>query len=383
MSKLVRVGLVGAGWMGSMLLRRLSERADVEVRTLCEVDAKRGRTVLDELGLTDTRLVNDYGQVVGDPEINAVWLVSPNTYHGPQSIAALEVGKHVFCEKPSATSFADHVQQLALARAHPDLKTFVDYLMYFDDFETRLRDTIGRGELGTITQIQINYRHPVNISGDKAWKLRRDVMGDAIGMGIIHSVSAILFAMESQARPVSVYATSMPAQTRGFEADPIWNIQIRFDNGACGFVFGNIDSVNGYDAYHSVYGTRGAMIFDSLLDRPQKVRMWRDGLADGRWVYPLDSTRCHEEGVEPWPEDTSTPDSGDVIKHQTSECVGHFINCILQDHQSPLSFVNSSVVAEVGWAAQISSALGQPVPLPLDYEQAQQMFSKQTISQGS
>ena len=58
----------------------------------------------------------------------------------------------------------------------------------------------------------------------------------------------------------------MGAQVRDFEPPPIWNILVRFDNGATGFCFGNIDSGNGYDAYHNLFGTKGAFIFDSQID---------------------------------------------------------------------------------------------------------------------
>ena len=365
-SKPLGVGLIGAGWMGSTLLQRLAERDDVTVRVLCSSDAQRGRQVADEAGATDARVVTDFDALLADDSIDAVFLVNPNAYHGPQSIAALEAGKHVFCEKPASTTFADHCRQIELAKQHSHLKTFVDYLMNFDTFEQRLQGMAARGDFGTITQAQVNYRHPVNIAGSKAWKLDAAVMGDAIGMGIIHSVSALLRIMESQAKPVSVYATSMPAQIRAFEADPIWNLQITFDNGAAGVVLGNIDSTNGYDAYHSVYGTKGALIFDSLLPRPQKVRTWREGVADGRWLYPLDESDCKAKVVEPWPSDTTTPDSGDVVEHQTGACVAHFVDCIREDRQSPLSFVNSATVAEVGWAAQASAKLKTPVELPLD-----------------
>ncbi len=364
------VGLVGAGWMGTALLRRLSERDDVEVVALCEADLDRGREVLDELRLAGARLTGDYDALLADSRVEAVFIVSPNVYHGAQSIAALDAGKHVFCEKPPTTTYREHMAQLAAARAHPDLCTFVDYILYFDTFEQRLRKMVAEGTFGTITQIQVNYRHPVNIAGEKAWKLKQAIMGDAIGMGINHAVSVLLMAMAGQARPVRVFATSMAAQVRPFEADPIWNIQIAFDNGAAGFVFGNIDSSNGYDAYHSLCGTRGGLVFDSLLDREQKVRLWSEALAGGRWVYPLDAGRCARDGVAPWPADTTTPDSGDVLAHQTAACVGHFVECVRRGQPSPLSVVNAAGVAEIGWAARMSAEFGQPVPLPIDEKRA-------------
>ncbi len=366
--KKIGVGLIGAGWMGSTLLKRLGERPDVKVHALCTSDSARGEKTLAEAGVSGARVLNDFDEMLEVPGIDAVFLVNPNAYHGPQSIAALEADKHIFCEKPASTTFADHCRQVELAASKPHLKTFVDYILNFDTFEQRLRGMIEAGDFGTVTQIQINYRHPINIAGSKAWKLDRGMMGDAIGMGINHAVSVLLRAMESQARPVSVYATSMPAQVRAFEADPIWNIQIEFDNRASGFIFGNIDSANGYDAFHSVYGTKGALIFDSLLERPQKVRTWREGVADGKWTYPLDEAASRAQGVEPWPADTTTPDSGDVVEHQTGECVAHFLECIHEDRQSPLSMVNSVTVAEVQWAAQASARLKTPVALPLDHD---------------
>ena len=106
----------------------------------------------------------------------------------------------------------------------------------------------------------MNYRHPINAAGDKVWKLREGTMGDAIGMGINHAISVMVFAMASQARPVAVYATSQNPNVRGFEADPLYNILLKFDNGATGFCFGNIDNGNGYDAYHKIWDDYGIVM---------------------------------------------------------------------------------------------------------------------------
>jgi predicted dehydrogenase len=368
MTKL-KVGFVGAGWMGSVQLKRLAERNDVEVAALLEPNKERGAEVLKSVGLSPSLLVADYNDIVNNPTIDVVWLVSPNSYHAPQAIAAMKAGKHVFSEKPCATTFDDFCTEIELEKTNPSLITFVDYILYFDSMEKRLRDMVAKDEFGQITQIQINYRHPVNIAGDKIWKLNKDIMGDAIGMGINHGLSVMIFAMASQAKPIGVYASSMPAKVRGFEADPIWAITIHFDNGATGFCFGNIDNGNGYDAFHSLYGTAGAFNFDSQQERPNKVRYWSQKSTQGKWVFPLNSQQCKSQGLEQciWPEDTTTPDSGNVVEYQTGSAVGHFIDCVKNKTKSPLSFVNSSVIAEIGWAAQMSASLKQPVSLPLDF----------------
>ncbi len=377
--KKIGVGFVGAGWMGKVLLQRLAERDDCELLALLNRRPERARAVLVELGLDENLVADDYQSILANPAIDTVWLCDPNGLHGPEAIAAMQAGKHVFCEKPPATAFADFCRQIELERANPELITFIDYILYFDTMQKRLRGMVADGEFGQITQIQVNYRHPVNTEGDKAWKLSKELMGDAFGMGINHSITVMLSIMSPQAKPVSLYATSQRAKVRPFEAEAIWSVMITFDNGATGICLGNIDSGNGYDAYHSLYGTTGGFVFESQVDRPNKVRYWSDRSTGGDWVYPLDAERCAAGGAAElaWPVDTTTPDTGNVILHQSGACVDHFIDCVKTGVKSPLSFANSLAISEIGWAAQMSARLGQSISLPLDWDEAARFFASQ------
>ncbi len=371
----IGVGFVGAGWMGATLMQRIVEHPNAEVVALHQRSSDKALAALSEAGLPASHYCEDFAAMLAKPEVDAVFLCSPNSTHGPQSIAALEAGKHVFCEKPCATTFADFERQVELARVHSELITYVNYLMNFDTMEHRLLDMVRRGDFGTITQIQVNYRHPINIAEDKAWKLSKEIMGDAIGMGIIHALSVMLNIMAAQnAHPVRVYATSCDVKTRPFEPDAIYNIQIQFSNGATGFCFGNVDQANGYDAYHNLHGTEGGFIFDSYLDRPNKVRMWSESQTDRQWIRPLDPDSCPPEYR--WPEETTTPDSGDVMQHQTGSCVNHFIDCVRSGKQSFLSFEATSSTAALGWAILMSVAQGSPIDLPLDHDQARKHFGQ-------
>ncbi len=377
--KKIGVGFAGAGWMGGELMKRLAERDDAEILALFQPNRASTVRALEAAGLASDLWTDDYDAMLERPEIEAVVIASPNRFHGEQAMKAQKAGKHVFCEKPCATGFDEFRRQIELERRRPEQITFVDYILYFDPMEQCLREMVAAGEFGKITQIQINYRHPVNIAGGKAWKLSRDLMGDAIGMGIVHSLSAMVWLMASQARPAEVFATSMEASVRPFEPEPVWNIMVRFDNGATGLCLGNIDDSNGYDAYHNLSGTEGGLIFDSQIDQPLKVRYWSQRATGRRWVYPLDAERCARENLAElaWPPGLSTPDSGNVIYHQTDACVGHFMECIRKREASPLSFARSAVFAEIGWAAQISAATGRPVGLPLDWESATDFFQSQ------
>jgi len=366
MAAKLKVGFVGVGWMGEQLLRRLYEHQASEVSAVFDVNRARTAKLLNEIGLNDDVLVDSFEAMVADSAIDTFFIASPNTFHGAQSIKALETGRHVFCEKPTATKFEDFARQIELDEANPKLATMVDYIMYFDPMENMLHEMIGNGAFGDVTQIQINYRHPVNIAGDKTWKLRKEVVGDGIGMGPIHSIFAILWHM-SPAKPVSVYATAMDAKVRGFEVPPVWNIMIELDNGTTGIVQGNIDNGNRYDAYHNVYGTKGGFVFDSQTEQEVKVKFWSQDRTDGKWVFPLNRRVADRDGTAAhlWPEDLEMPDSGNVIHHQTKQCVGHFVDSALAGKKSPLCFSASASAAEVGFAAIRSAADKRVITLPL------------------
>ena len=358
-NKKIGIGFIGAGWMGSTLIQRIIESDDTELLALHQRSQKRAEETLKNLGLENSIYTDSFDDILSNPKIDAVFICSPNSLHGQQSIKALKAGKHIFCEKPCATNYDEYLMQIKLAKQNPNLVTYVNYLMNFDSMEKRICNMAKNNEFGEITQIQVNYRHPINIEGEKKWKLSAEIMGDAIGMGIIHSLSVMLNIMKANnARPKTVYATRNIKNTRRFEIEPIYNILINFDNGSTGFCFGNVDVANGYDAYHNIHGTKGGLIFDSYLPRPQKIRFWSDFKTDGAWVSPLDTKNCPEEFQ--WPKDTTTPDSGDVVNHQTGACVRHFLDCIHNKTQSFLSFENSSMTADVGWAALRSCESGKP-----------------------
>lgn len=373
----MKIGFVGAGGMGSLQLQKILEQTDAEISALFEPNTENGRKALKSNNLPEEILVDSYKKIIENPEIDVVWLTSPNAYHGEQSIAAMEAGKHVFCEKPCATDFRDFRRQIELERSNPNLKTYVNYLMYFDPMENIIKRMVSDGAFGEITQIQINYRYPIGIGGNMAWKLSKKIMGDSLGMGIIHSLSAIVNIMSPQAKPASVYATNMESRVKGFEAEPIYNILIKFDNGASGFCFGNIESSDGLDIYHNLSGTEGGFVFDPQAHNEKgKVRYSSQKSTKGQWIWPLDSDRCREDGYEnlAWSADTPLTDSGDAALFRVSECINHFTGCVKSNEKSFLSFENSMTIAEIGWAAQISAATDKEISLPLDWESAQNFF---------
>jgi predicted dehydrogenase len=97
------VGLIGPGGMGSNHLRLLASRKDVEVAHVCDVDAHRLASAVKEVESRSGKTPqagSDLRRVLDDKAVDAVFIATPDHWHAPAAILALDAGKHVYVEKP-------------------------------------------------------------------------------------------------------------------------------------------------------------------------------------------------------------------------------------------------------------------------------------------
>lgn len=98
----MNVAVIGPGGMGTSHLRHLAARKDVRVAYVCDVDANRlaaAAKVVEQSG-GSPKAVKDLRQVLDDKSVEAVWIATPDHWHSPAAILALDAGKHVYVEKP-------------------------------------------------------------------------------------------------------------------------------------------------------------------------------------------------------------------------------------------------------------------------------------------
>lgn len=98
----VRVGVIGAGNQGKSHHLALSTLSDVKIAYVCDIDPER---VAAGVARTGAKGVSDLRQVLDDPTIDAVTIVTPDHWHVPAALLALDAGKHVYVEKPSSYNF--------------------------------------------------------------------------------------------------------------------------------------------------------------------------------------------------------------------------------------------------------------------------------------
>ena len=99
----LKLGLIGCGGMGSGHLRELSKRTDAEVAWVCDVDTQRlaaAAKIVEEGSGRTPQTTGDLRRILEDNSVDAVFIATPDHWHTPAAIMALDAGKHVYVEKP-------------------------------------------------------------------------------------------------------------------------------------------------------------------------------------------------------------------------------------------------------------------------------------------
>lgn len=215
------------------------------------------------------RWYREWRALVGDAELNAVYVATPVHLHAEQAIAAAEAGKHVLCEKPMAMSAAECDRMLAASRAH-GVTLGVAYYRRFYPVVKRVKDIIASGEIGTPVFAQSNafeYFDPLP-DHPRAWLLEPSRSGGGPMMDFgCHRIEVLLNLFGAV------------RQTAGLTANVVFERQVedtaavllRFDRGPCASVSVTHASTDRQDTLH-VFGTLGAIHVDDLNTGTVRVR---------------------------------------------------------------------------------------------------------------
>ncbi|NIO40691.1 MAG: Gfo/Idh/MocA family oxidoreductase, partial [Burkholderiales bacterium] len=103
---MIDAAIVGLGWWGKTVVESVAGVSE-DIRFVAGATGTLTDDISEFADQHGIRMLSSYDEVLKDPDVDAVVLVTPNSQHSPQSIAAAEHGKHVFCEKPFAMSKAE------------------------------------------------------------------------------------------------------------------------------------------------------------------------------------------------------------------------------------------------------------------------------------
>ncbi|MCH1625304.1 Gfo/Idh/MocA family protein [Ferdinandcohnia quinoae] len=180
----IRVGVIGCGSIAQH--RHLPEyvaNKNVELTAVCDRNLVRANEIAEKYG---AHAYTSYETLLNSGKVDAVSVCTPNYLHAPISIAALEAGLHVLCEKPMATSKEEAEAMIAAANANGK-KLMIGHNQRFVPSHQKARQLIQSGEIGKIYSFRTSFGHggpeSWSVDGKESWFFNKEkafvgAMGD-------------------------------------------------------------------------------------------------------------------------------------------------------------------------------------------------------------
>jgi predicted dehydrogenase len=145
--RVIRIGIIGVGRVGESRLATYAGIAGASVVACADVNERAARRAADVYGIAHS--YTNFRDLLAQGDVDAVDVCLHNNFHMPVTLAALAAGKHVFCEKPIAGSYADAKAMLAAAQKY-GRKLHVELGALYTNETLAAKELVESGELGTV-----------------------------------------------------------------------------------------------------------------------------------------------------------------------------------------------------------------------------------------
>ncbi len=358
-SERIRVGVIGSGAIASQVhIPAYLSVPGVEIVGVADPKLERAEQVAAQYGIP--RAFGDYRELLAEARPDVVSVCSPNAFHAEQSIAALEAGANVLCEKPMAIRLEDARAMLEAARRSGKL-LMIGMTNRFRPDTATLRQYVADGLLGDVYYMKAGWLRRTGIPGYGSWFTNRQLSGGGSLLDIgVHYLDLALW-IAGFPKPVSVSGmTFAKFGNRGkalggwgadiyregkqlFDVDDLATAFIRFENGSVLTLEVSWAAYVGEQGenYLRFLGTEGGAEISSRFGKDFPVRYYSEkhDLQYDSTVYVSPGQKTH------WTE------------------IAHFIACVRGEEQPLVTHDESLTVAKVLDGIYRSAESGEEVSL--------------------
>ena len=264
--KALRLGVVGLG-MGRGHIRQYQSHAGAQVVAVADLDETRLAAAGEEFGLD--KLYNDAEEMFAKAKLDAVSIATPNKFHCPLTVAAVEHGLHVLCEKPMAMTLAE-AEQMKAAADKAGLNLMINFSYRFSNMSYALKQQVDAGVVGDIYFGRTVWHRRRGMPGFGGWFGAKALAGGGplIDLGV-HRIDLALWLMgHPEPKSVSGSTYNVIAKERAkrekkhFDVEDLACGLVKFHNGATLVVEASW-ALNTNEPEHMVtalYGTKGGLV---------------------------------------------------------------------------------------------------------------------------
>lgn len=356
---MIRIGIIGCGGIANgKHLPSLATVESAEMVAFCDIIAERASKALQDYGSDGAKIYTDYRDLLNDESIDVVHVCTPNISHAEISIAAMEAGKHVMCEKPMAKTSIEAKAMIETMK-RTGRKLTIGYQNRFREDSQHLHKLCREGELGEIYNAKA---HAIRRRAVPTWGVFLDEEaqggGPLIDIGT-HALDLTLWTMDNY-KPKYVVGSAYHKLSHMENAANAWgswdpnefNVEdsafgfVTMENGATIYLEASwaLNSLEIGEAKTTLHGTKGGADM-------------KDGLrinGEERGLLFTKNVELETGGVDFY--DGASVDPADIEARQ-------WIDCIINDTQPVVKPEEALVVTQILEAIYKSSQTGAPVYL--------------------
>lgn len=305
----IGIGIIGTGFARTTQIPGFRDCMGVKVVALASRTPARAEAVAKEFGIE--HVAHDWREVVAHNDVNLVTVVTPPSTHKEITLAALEHGKAVLCEKPMALNAAEAAEMVEKANAAGVL-ALIDHELRFLNSRRMMHGMLQTGAIGVVRHCNYVFRSDYRGIADRAWDWWSDeaMGGGALGAIGSHVVDSFRWMMSTEVTAalgmLSTHIKQRPDKTAGgamrdVTTDDEAKLLFRFADGpytqaATGAASISVVESGKYENRLEIYGTKGALMVEEtgeLWISPTGSGVWRpvqvdqdhmaQGMREGSW----------------------------------------------------------------------------------------------------
>jgi predicted dehydrogenase len=299
--KPIGIGIIGAGFARTTQIPGFRDCMSARVVAIASKHRERADEVAHEFGIAN--VASDWREIVARPDVDLVSVVTPPATHMEMTLAALEHGKSVLCEKPMAMNAAEAKRMVDKARA-ANVLAVIDHELRFLKSRKTMRMMLVSGAIGNVRHCNYVFRSDYRGVLDRPWDWWSDetMGGGTLGAIGSHVIDSFRFMLGTEIKSVScmlnTHIAERPEKSTGtirrVTSDDEAKLLFRFADSTLtknttGAASLSVVESGSYENRLEIYGTTGALMVEETGE------LCHSPAGSGTWK----PVRVHQDSVAP------------------------------------------------------------------------------------
>jgi predicted dehydrogenase len=285
--KIIGIGIVGAGFARTTQIPGFLNCKGARVVAITSRHRENAESVAKEFGIEN--VANDWRELVQRDDIDLVSVVTPPATHMEITLAALDQGKAVLCEKPMAMN-ADEAKRMTERAQKMGVLALIDHELRFLSSRRKMRAMIRQGAIGTVRHCNYVFRSDYRILGAWDWWSDEAMGGGTLGAIGSHAIDSFRWMLGTEVSQVcgmlSTHVEERPDRTSGkmrrVTSDDDVKLMLRFAESpltrrTTGATSLSVVEPGKHENRLEVYGSKGALIAE------EGGELWHSPAGSGAW----------------------------------------------------------------------------------------------------